>query len=400
MNLSRRTVLAAGASAGLMTLGTRAWAAPGDARFVVVFLRGACDAANTLIPLHSPLYAEGRPRIAIPKSVAVPLGVDGWALHPALKNSMLPLWQRGELAFVPFAGIADNSRSHFETQERIERGGNEPGTPDPAGGFLGRLVAQVGQAKGGLAPVSFTEQLTSVWTGAGVAVPNVSLKGRKLRAARIDPAVADLYKGTRFESNIKEGMEAQSAAAMAAMDAKDHADEDNRINKGALNAASFELQAQRMARLLSDKYRLAFIDLGGWDTHVNQGGADGKLAGLLGGLGGGLAALARGLGPHWKSTTVVVISEFGRTFRENGNGGTDHGHGSAYWVLGGGIKGGKLYGEQVALTANTLHENRDWPVLTDYRALLGGLMRDTYGLNAGQLGAIFPGVKPVTWQLV
>lgn len=400
MTVSRRSLLAAGAGAGLMTLGLRAWAAPGDARLVVVFLRGAYDAANTLIPYHSPLYAEGRPRIAVPKAQSAGLGVDGWALHPALKTSMLPLWQRGELAFVPFAGIADNSRSHFETQERIERGGWQAGMADPPGGFLGRLVAQMGKGGPGLAPVSFTDQLSSVWTGAGAAVPNVSLKGRKLRAAKVDPAVAALYQGTRFESNIKEGMEAQSAAAQAAMDAKDHADEDNRINKGALNAASFELQAQRMARLLSDKYRLAFIDLGGWDTHVNQGGADGKLAGMLGGLGGGLAVLANGLGAQWKRTTVVVVSEFGRTFRENGNGGTDHGHGSAYWVLGGGVKGGKLYGEQVALTAGNLHDGRDWPVLTDYRALLGGLMRDSYGLNAGQLEAIFPGVKPVAWQMV
>ena len=134
------------------------------------------------------------------------------------------------------------------------------------------------------------------------------------------------------------------------------------------------------------------MDVGGWDTHVNQGAATGTLANRLGELGQGLDAFAQGMGADWKNTTVVVLSEFGRTFRQNGNRGTDHGHGSVYWVLGGGVKGGNIAGEQVFIKQDSLFQNRDYPVLNDYRAVLGGLLQAQFGLNARQLDTVFPGV--------
>ena len=134
--------------------------------------------------------------------------------------------------------------------------------------------------------------------------------------------------------------------------------------------------------------------MGGWDTHVGQGGASGVLATRFNALGRGLAALATEMGPAWNDTTVVVMSEFGRTFRENGNRGTDHGHGSVYWVLGGGIRGGRVAGEQVKVDATTLFQDRDYPVLNEYRAVLGGLAARMYGLSNEQVQRVFAGTSP------
>ena len=169
--------------------------------------------------------------------------------------------------------------------------------------------------------------------------------------------------------------------------------------RNAPNARNFELEARRIARLMRSSYRLGFVDVGGWDTHVAQGGAEGQLALRLQQLGGGLAAFAGEMGPAWRDTVVVVISEFGRTFRENGNRGTDHGHGTAFWVLGGSVRGGRLAGEQVRVERGTLFENRDYPVLNGYRSVLGGLLERMYGLSDAQLEKVFPGAKPVDLAL-
>jgi uncharacterized protein (DUF1501 family) len=144
---------------------------------------------------------------------------------------------------------------------------------------------------------------------------------------------------------------------------------------------------------------VGFVDVGGWDTHVAQGGAEGQLAVRLQQLGGGLAAFAAEMGPAWRETVVVVISEFGRTFRENGNRGTDHGHGSVYWLLGGAVRGGRVAGEQVRVARGTLFQDRDYPVLNEYRGLLGGLLERMYGLSDAQLEKVFPGAKPADLAL-
>jgi len=170
-------------------------------------------------------------------------------------------------------------------------------------------------------------------------------------------------------------------------------------NRNAINARGFELEARRVATLMRDKYQLGFIDVGGWDTHVGQGAASGYLAGRFDELGRGLATFARTMGPDWDKTVVVVASEFGRTFRENGNRGTDHGHGTVFWVLGGRVRGG-IAGDQVALRQPTLFQNRDYPVLNEYRAVLGGLFARMYGLDAAQVGRVFAGVAPKDLGLV
>jgi len=171
-------------------------------------------------------------------------------------------------------------------------------------------------------------------------------------------------------------------------------------SRGATSARGFELQARRIGRLMREKYNLGFVDVGGWDTHVNQGGAAGYLAVRLSELGKGLAAFADEMGPDWNDTVVVAISEFGRTFRENGNRGTDHGHGSVYWVLGGSVKGGRVAGDHVRVAEETLFQNRDYPVLNEYRALLGGVFAALFRVEGERLQKVFPGVEPLDLGVV
>jgi uncharacterized protein (DUF1501 family) len=331
-----------------------------------------------------------------------------WAMHPSLKDSMLPLWQKGQLAFVPFAGTEDLTRSHFETQDNVESGMPavaENGAPPHYGsGFLNRLAAALGSVS---TPVSFTDGLPIVLSGS-VSVPNVSLKGPGVTPFddRQTKLLSGMYSGTRFEPLIAEGFDlrktaAQEAAAMARGDmTPDMNAEMIAASRNAMTAKGFELEARRMAGLMQSKFNIGFIDVGGWDTHVNQGNAQGQLATLLTSLGQGLSGFVEQMGPAWKQTVVVVLSEFGRTFRENGTHGTDHGHGTAYWVMGGSIQGGRLVGEEVQVAPNGLNQNRDFPVLTEYRALLGGIFKRMYLLDNSRLSGVFPDAVPTDIGLV
>jgi uncharacterized protein (DUF1501 family) len=157
---------------------------------------------------------------------------------------------------------------------------------------------------------------------------------------------------------------------------------------------SFPAQAARLAHLIRQDphIRLGFASLGGWDTHVNQGGQKGQLANRLRPLGDGLVALAKGLGKDWDETVVVVLSEFGRTVHENGNGGTDHGHGNIIWVVGGGVRGGRIYGDRPGLAAAQLYQGRDLAVTTDYRTALALVLERHLRLGDRQLTEIFPGL--------
>jgi uncharacterized protein (DUF1501 family) len=327
-----------------------------------------------------------------------------WGLHPALKDSMLPLWQKGQLAFVPFAGTEDLTRSHFETQDSMESGMpvSAPGSMPHAygSGFLNRLA---GALDASAAPVAFTDGLPMVMSGDAI-VPNVSLKGTG-RAPFDDRQIElleGMYAGTRFQPLISEGFDLRKTVAeQADMMAKGGmAGEMQAANRNALTAKGFELEARRMAGLMKDKFNIGFIDVGGWDTHVNQGNAQGQLASLLTSLGQGLAGFADQMGPAWEQTVVFVLSEFGRTFRENGTHGTDHGHGSAHWILGGAVHGGRFVGDEVAVTPGTLNQNRDFPVLTEYRAMLGGIFRHMYSLDNTRIARVFPNAVPLELGLV
>lgn len=365
------------------------WAAPtAPAKLLVVFLRGGYDAANLLIPVSSQFYYDSRPNIAVPRpgtdlNTALPLNAD-WGLHPALRESIYPLYQSGQAAFIPFAGTDDMTRSHFETQDGIELGQPLTASRNYASGFLNRLSAVLN----GDPAIAFTDQLPIIMQGS-VQVPNSALRSLAKPALdqRQSDIIAAMYKGTPLAQQVNEGFSVRNELA------QELAGEMQAASRNAITAKGFELESRRIARLMKDKYSIGFVDVGGWDTHVGQGNATGYLAGRFDELGRGLAAFSQEMGGQWKDTVVVVISEFGRTFKENGNRGTDHGHGTAYWVLGGGIHGGQVLGQQVRVEAASLNQNRDFPVLNEYRAVFGGLFARMYGLNPQQLERIFSGVK-------
>jgi uncharacterized protein (DUF1501 family) len=390
--LRRQFLTSAAAALPLLTVAGKLYALPAEnaPRLLVVFLRGAYDAANIVIPVSSDFYYAARPTLAIPKGAALNLTND-WGLHPALADSIYPLWQKKQIAFVPFAGTDDTSRSHFETQDTIELGQPIDGTRDYHSGFLSRTAT----ALSGSTPIAFTTTLPLSFRG-DAPIPNIALNfaGKPGVAGKNAELIQAMYQGQDLAPAVAEGFKVQDQVYQAI------SGEMQAANRDAVSPKGFELSAERIGVLMRDQFNLGFVDVGGWDTHVNQGGADGYLAGRVGELGRGLARLADTLGPQWNNTIVIVVSEFGRTFRENGDRGTDHGHGSVYWVLGGGIKGGQIAGRQVAVTQANLFQNRDWPVLNDYRALIGGVLSRSYGLNPGQLAAVFPATAPADLGLV
>jgi len=385
-------------AAPALTVSGRLFAAPpGSPRFLLVFLRGGYDCANVVIPYSSSYYYEARPNIAVAKPAgpdasdgAVALDSD-WALTPALRSSIAPLYASRQALFIPFAGTEDLSRSHFETQDSIELGQPLQGSHDLRSGFLARLAGVVNGAD----PISFTDSLPVCFRG-NTDIPNISLKGvgKPVFDTRQASILSDMYAGHPLQSKVVDGLELRQEVGRALeMEMKE-------ASRDAISPKGFELEARRIGRLMRDQYRIGFVDVGGWDTHVNEGAAQGALANNVESLGRGLAALSQELGNEWRNTVVAVVSEFGRTFRENGNKGTDHGHGSVHWLLGGSINGGRIAGEQARVNKDSLFQDRDYPVLNEYRAVYGGLFAILWGLSSDGIQRVFPGSTPVDLKLV
>jgi len=387
--MHRRDLLKLLGALPLASISGQLYAAPSSsARLLVVFLRGGYDAANLLVPISSQFYYDARPNIAIARpstdlNSAIQLTPD-WGLHPVLRESVYPFYSSGEIAFIPFAGTDDTSRSHFETQDSIELGQPLGAGRNFQSGFLNRLVTVLNGAN----PISFTDQLPLIFQGAA-QVPNTALRtvGKLGIDSRQSNIITAMYKGTPLAQQVNEGFDVRNDVA------REMASEMESANRNAVSAKGFEGEAKRIAKLMKDKYSIGFVDIGGWDTHVGEGGATGYLAGRLDELGRGLSSFAQEMGTQWDNSVVVVVSEFGRTFRENGNRGTDHGHGTVFWVLGGKVQGGRILGNQTRIEQASLFQNRDYPVLNEYRSILGGLFAHMYGLNSSQLDRIFAGVR-------
>ncbi|MGA2550216.1 MAG: DUF1501 domain-containing protein [Burkholderiaceae bacterium] len=393
--MRRRTLLQALLAAPLGAGSTRLWAAPAVAnRFLLVFLRGGYDCANVLVPHSSSFYYESRPNIAVARPdagnphAALPIDSD-WGLHPALGDSIYPLFQKKQVAFIPFAGTEDLSRSHFETQDSIELGQALSGSHDYRSGFLNRLVEVLHASGAPAKPMAFTDRVPIVFEGSQ-GIPNMALRaiGPSGVSDRQGQIISAMYRGTGLATSVHEGFDVRTEVQKSMQEEMDQA------SRNAITAKGFEAEARRIARLMRDEFNIGFLDVGGWDTHVGEGGATGYLAGRLGEFGRGLSAYAQAMGDRWKDTVVVVVSEFGRTFRENGDRGTDHGHGCVYWVLGGSIQGGTVPGSQVRIEERALFQNRDYPVLNEYRAVLGGLFARLFELDPQRLAHVFPGAKP------
>jgi len=395
--MNRRDFLAAAMLAPLTVHSQQLFAAGGtDIKTLVIFLRGAYDACNFLVPYTSEDYYENRPRIAIAKpgsaeGAALKLD-DNWGMHPVFQKTLLPLWEQKQVSFIPFAGTADLSRSHFETQDLMESGQPANGKRAYGTGFLNRLAGVLGTRA---YPVSFTSNNPLIMQGpARIPLIGLSGSGKSIYKDRQITLLEDLYKNNKQERDVAEGV------ANHRMMLEEFEKEKEAASRNAVNAKGFDLQVKRMASLMKDKYTLGFLDIGNWDTHYSQGGATGMLANQFKSLGSGLKTFAEEMGPQWDKTVVYVMSEFGRTFRENGSGGTDHGHGSVHWLLGGAINGGKILGEQTDVNIASLNEERDYKVLNNSRDVLGGLFKQIYGLNNAQLQKVFPSSKVSAIKLV
>jgi uncharacterized protein (DUF1501 family) len=369
-------------------------------RLIVVFMRGAVDGLSLVVPHNEANYYRQRSTIAIgkPGSVGGAIDLDGkFGLHPALAP-LMPLWQQGSLAFVHAAGSPDATRSHFDGQDNIESG--TPGNRATQDGWLNRLEGLTPTSEamrsaptravsiGAILPRIFKgrNRVTTIASGATAARPTV-LDRQSVRDAfksvyRDDPRMGPMlanYLAAR--TDVVAAIEQVDPEMMAA-------------DNGALSTYAFASDAARLGALMRQdpRVQLGFLAVSGWDTHANQGGATGQLADLLSRFAAGMSALAHNLGPAYAQTTIVVISEFGRTVAQNGNAGTDHGHGNLMWLMGGPVAGGRIHGEWPGLDDAALYEGRDLAVVTDYRTVLAQICERHLRLSDADLSSVFPGM--------
>ena len=395
----------------LLPLGFSGWAAglateaqldtKSRKRFIVLFQRGAVDGLNLVIPFNESLYYDARPSIAIPNPGATlgSLEIDStFALHPALQ-SMISLWKRKTLAYVHACGSPNPTRSHFEAQDYMETG--TPGERNTKDGWLNRLLAVLSSnhnlTKGTINAVNIGSNLPRIMHGPMSVATLPSSQNTKRYSITDQPKIAkefeQLYKTDKdLEEAYREGIKAREQLI------KDLDEERIVADNGAPQPKGFAANCDRLAKVIArdQTIQIAFLDVGGWDTHINQGSSTGQLANHLKEFGEGVSALAKGLEDAYEHTIIVVISEFGRTVHENGHGGTDHGHGNVMWVLGGPVKGGKVYGQWPGLNKSSLYEQRDLAITTDFRHVLGYLVTKHFGLPETSLSVIFPNTPAVS----
>jgi uncharacterized protein (DUF1501 family) len=316
--MNRRDLLQLGGAA-LASIGVagRLYAAPTSGpRFLLVFLRGGYDSSSLLIPYSSGYYYEARPSIAIarpePASSTGALALDAnWALAPAVRDSIGAMYLQRQVTFIPFAGTDDLSRSHFETQDSIELGQPSNAARNYRSGFLARLSDSLLGTAASALPIAFTDALPLAFQGRA-AVPNLSLKsvGRPPFDERQARILSDMYAGHHLQAAVSTGLELRQEVA------QQMADEMRAANRDAINTKGFELEAERMGRLMRDSYRIGFIDVGGWDTHVGEGAAQGNLASNLASLGRGLQAFAQSLGGLFRSLWGLSSEQGERIFQQ------------------------------------------------------------------------------------
>ncbi|MEM7553056.1 MAG: DUF1501 domain-containing protein [Cyanobacteria bacterium P01_A01_bin.84] len=386
----------------LTAIGTDNWVARSvtskdkPKRLIVIFLRGAVDGLSVVVPYSEPEYYRLRSSIAIPKpgEERGALDLDGkFGLHPALA-SIMPLWEQKNLAFIHACGSPDSTRSHFDAQYYMETG--IPGIKRDTDGWMNRLLSVL-SVKSPIQAINFGRTTPRILLGeipvANLAPGRHALKRLLVDRPRVSTAFDKLYnRDDILSQTYRQGKMARQALMQG------YEKEMKMANNGAPLPHGFPRNARRLAKLIvkDPRIELAFMGLGGWDTHINQGGSKGQLANKLNKLSQGLKVLVDNLGSVYQDTTIIVMSEFGRTVAENGNAGTDHGHGNAMWVLGGNVRGGKVYGEWSGLDKSQLYKGRDLAINTDFRDVLTGVFQEHMGLGDRKLNQILPGYKPKT----
>jgi uncharacterized protein (DUF1501 family) len=401
MKVSRRVFVKSGGVAmiGMSTIPAflqRAVAAtpmPNKKKLIVLFQRGAADGLNIVVPFGEENYYRIRPTIAIPRprqgGDGAAVDLDGFfGLHPSLAP-LAPLFQKGQLAVVHAAGSPDTTRSHFDAQDFMESG--TPGVKSTDEGWLNRAVQRAREENTSpFRAVAMGPNLPFTLRGAAPAIALADVKQFRVlsESKAIQGGFEALYaqtvdrvlRGTGTETF--EAIEMLRKADPARFQPENGAEyPKNRVGQ----------TLQQVAQLIKADIgmEVSFVDTGGWDNHVNEGGAQGQLANLLRDLGQGLAALHQDMGDRMEDIVVVTMSEFGRTAHENGNRGTDHGHANCMFVMGGPVKGGKVYGKWPGLAPEQLNEGRDLKLTTDFRSVLGEVISDHLGSK--NLQTVFPG---------
>jgi uncharacterized protein (DUF1501 family) len=371
---------------------------PGRRRrvLVVLFQRGAVDGLSMVPPVADKHYYELRPTIAIP-----PPGAAGGAikldatfgLHPALA-SLEPLWASGALALVHAVGSPDPTRSHFDAQDYVESG--TPGLKHTEDGFLNRLLrAAPEKSQTSLRALAFSPGLPRMLAGPAPAVAVSSLDQFKVLPSGAPSGVAGDFE-QMYASAVDTALRGTADEAFDAVRALRQIQKESFPPAHGASYPSSPLgkRMRQVAQVIQADLgvELVVTDCGGWDTHVNQGAAKGQLANRLEDLGEALSAFTTDLADRLGEVCVVTVTEFGRTARENGTSGTDHGHGSVMMVLGGKVRGKKVYGRWTGLAPEVLFEGRDVPVTTDHRDVFGEVLRSYLGSK--DLSAVFPGYMP------
>ena len=357
-------------------------------RLVVIFQRGAADGLNIVVPHGEAQYYAMRPSINIPRKAV--LDLDGFfGLHPSLAP-FKSFWDSKRLAIIHASGSPDNTRSHFDAQDYMESA--TPGVKSTGDGWLNRYLQSKSDPERSLfRAVSLTQQMPRVLQGHAPAIAMSNLADFTIRAGR---SSASLQGG--FEAMYGGAVDELGGTGRETFEAVNYLKRVNPAQYQPDNGAQyprtpFGNSLLQIAQLIKAGVGLevAFTDIGGWDTHVNEGNSRGQLGNLLQQFGSAIAALATDLGQRMDDVVILTMSEFGRTARENGNRGTDHGHANAMFVLGNGVRGGRVLGPWPGLKNDQLYEGRDLALTTDFRDVFAEIARKHLG--TGNLQAVFPG---------
>ncbi len=366
---------------------------------VTIFQRGAMDGLNAVVPFGDDTYYSLRPSIAIPRpksgDATTAVDLDGFfGLHPAL-GSFKPIYDSGQLAIIHAVGSPDSTRSHFDAQDYMESG--TPGVKSTTDGWLNRYLQASADPKASpFRGVSMGANLPRTMQGKASAIAMTSINDFAIRAGggemgqALQGGFEAMYQQTVNDALRGTGKETFEAVKML-----------KQVNPTQYQPApgvvyprgQFGDRLKQVAQLIKSNIGLevAFTDIGGWDTHANQGAGQGQLANRLTEFANGISALYADLKDRADEVVILTMTEFGRTARENGNRGTDHGHASVMFALGGSVKGGKVYGKWPGLKPNELNEQRDLAITTDFRDVFAELAKNHLG--AANLNTIFPGYQ-------
>ena len=375
------------AAAGAMESGVRA------KRLVVIFQRGAADGLNIVVPHGEPSYYAMRPSINIPRTSV--LDLDGFfGLHPSL-SALQPIWNQKHLAIVHAAGSPDPTRSHFDAQDFMESG--TPGLKATEDGWLNRTLHSLPASDAAFRAVAMGPTLPRILSGPEPAVAINNLNDFGIVGGNAKSPVQNDFEAMYAGSvdAVLHGSAQQTFEAVKILKSANPAQYTPSVSAN-YPRGRFGDSLKQLAQLIKANLgvQVAFADIGGWDHHVNEGSTEGQIANVLRDFSQSLAALWNDLGDLAEETVIVTMSEFGRTVRENGNRGTDHGHANVMFVMGGPVRGGRVYGRWPGLDQSQLYEGRDLALTTDFRNVLGEAVYRHLGNR--ELNSVFPGFEART----